>query len=474
MKRDREELIQWLRNSKPETVVGEIAKKLEDGVSTDELWAIGALTASRYVSNQARNLLGFVSHAMIGCEDARAAADQQPESIQRLMLIQALSQVVMDLQDPCFAPYELSDVWGIEEATVDQSIALLRSDVRFGEWLRADHRLVGLERKIPRAELIDLILDIGLEGIVTDDHTLITPALSLDMMELTGWEDGFAMLRGTIRYSCTFPRNFGPYDLASSLVDEFELAESLTQGAEDPILAEQLRVSILEAKPADRPRLVASSLASGISAETMMSALSLAACDMYLQVEPVPHDDYDAVSREVAPIHIGTTLNILRASLSRMFRGTAARAVVMGGCLLERGPSILNEDFEFIAFEPGPAYPRAEDVEAARSKGTYELLEELEKSLYSHDVALATASVKAYELASGDPEELITLLVRVACTDDGTLMHNVKHLHSCLGEFRASSNPDRWNFLISAAKWVSWYAGKNTKTYERAVGLISA
>lgn len=474
MTKDREDLIQWLRSEKPETVVGGIAQKLEQGVSTDELWAVGALTAARYVSNQARNLLGFVSHAMIGCEDARAAADQQPEDIQRLMLIQALSQVVMDLQDPCFAPYELSDVWGIEESSVEESITQLRSDVRFGEWLRADHRLVGLERKIPRAELVDLILDIGLEGIVTDDHTLITPALSLDMMELTGWEDGFAMLRGTIRYSCTFPRNFGPYDLASSLVDEFNLSEKLIQGTEDQTTAQQLRVAILEAKAADRPRLVASSLAAGVSAETMMSALSLAACDMYLQVEPVPHDDYDAVSREVAPIHIGTTLNILRASLSRMFRATAARAVVMGGCLLERGPSILNEDFEFIPFVPGPAYPRTEQVEAARSKGTNELLEELEKSLHSHDVGLTTAAVKAFELAGGDPEELITLLVRVACTDDGTLMHNVKHLHSCLGEFRASSNPDRWNFLISAAKWVSWYAGKDTKTYERAVSLISA
>ena len=474
MTKDREELIQWLCNSKPETVVTEIAQKLEEGVSTDELWAIGALTASRYVSNQARNLLGFVSHAMIGCEDARAAADQQPEDIQRLMLIQALSQVVMDLQDPCFAPYELTDVWGIEESTVEESISQLRSDVRFGEWLRADHRLVGLERRIPRAELVDLILDIGLEGIVTDDHTLITPALSLDMMELTGWDDGFAMLRGTMRYSSTFPRNFGPYDLASSLVEEFDLAENLVQGAEDPAAAQQLRVAILDANAADRPRLVASSLAAGVSAETMMSALSLAACDMYLQVEPVPHDDYDAVSREVAPIHIGTTLNILRASLGRMFRGTAARAVVMGGCLLERGPSILNKDFEFIPFQPGPAYPHAEDVEAMSANTSDELLEKLESSLYSHDVALATASVKAFELANGDPEQLITLLVRVACTDDGTLMHNVKHLHSCLGEFRASSNPDRWNFLISAAKWVSWYAGKDTKTYERAVGLISA
>jgi hypothetical protein len=157
-----------------------------------------------------------------------------------------------------------------------------------------------------------------------------------------------------------------------------------------------------------------------------------------------------------------------------MFSGTAARAVVMGGSLLERGPSVLNEQFEFVPFVPSRAYPYEEDVLSLNGKSASELLEILNDSLHSHDVRVATASVKAYELAGGSAEELITLLVRVACTDDGTLMHNVKHLHSCLEEFRASTNPDRWNFLISAAKWISWYAGKDTRTYQRAMGVLAS
>ncbi len=473
MNQQREELIQWLRYAKPGQVVDEIMEKLRNGTPVEDLWVAGSLTAARYVSNQARNLLGFVSHAMIGCEDARAAAEGQPKEIQELMLVQALSQVVMDLNDPCFAPYELFDVWGVSEGTVSESIAMLRSDVRFGEWLRSDHRLVALERQIPRAELIDLILDIGLEGIVTDDHTLITPALSLDMIELTGWEDGFAMLRGTIRYSCTFPRDFGPYDLAKSLVEKYELADKIKMGENNAESSAALRVEFLNTEAHQRPEAVAKALAAGHTAETVMSALSLAACDMYLQVDPVPHEDYDAVSREVAPIHIGTTLNILRASLPRMFSATAATAVVMGGCLLQRGPSVLNEQFEFIPFVASRAYPYQEDVLELSNLAPTKLLEILNESLHTHDVRKSTAAVKAYELAGGIAEELITLLVKVACTDDGTLMHNVKHLHSCLEEFRASTNPDRWNFLIAAAKWISWYAGKDTKTYQRAIGVLA-
>ena len=469
------ELVEWLRAQSPETIAEATIAKLESGVTMDELWAAGALTAARYVSNQARNLLGFVSHAMIGCEDARQSAAGQPVETQTLMLIQALAQVVVDLRDPCFAPYELFDVWGIEEGTPEESIQQLRNDVKFGEWMRADHRLVGLERTVPRDQLVDLILDIGLEGIVTDDHTLITPALSLDMMEITGWELGFPMLRGTMRYSCTFPRDLGPYEHATELVEKYELAQHVSTTGFRADLAATLREQLFSAQPSERPELVAQALTTGeVSPETMMSALSLAACDMYLQVDPVPHEDFDAVSREVAPIHIGTTLNILRSSLHRMSATTKAKALVMGGCLLERGPSVLNEHFEFVPFVPSRAYPYAEDVEALEGQTPAELLEKLEPALYAHDVRSTTALVFAYHLAGGEAEELITVLVRVACTDDGTLMHNVKHLHSCLGEFRNSTHPDRWNFLIAAAKWVSWYAGKDTSTYQRAQSVLAA
>jgi hypothetical protein len=152
---------------------------------------------------------------------------------------------------------------------------------------------------------------------------------------------------------------------------------------------------------------------------------------------------------------------------------TQALAVVMGGCVLERGPSILNEDFEFVAFEPSRSYPYDEDVTALDGSTPEALLEVLEGAFHSHDVRTATAAVAAFGVAGGDAETLITQLVRVACTDDGTLMHNVKHLHSCLEEFRVSTHPDRWNFLIAAAKWVSWYAGKDTGTFRRATKRLA-
>jgi hypothetical protein len=153
---------------------------------------------------------------------------------------------------------------------------------------------------------------------------------------------------------------------------------------------------------------------------------------------------------------------------------TQAIALVMGGCLLERGPSILNENFEFIPFTPSRSYPYEEDVAALSSRDGASLLHLLKTALYEHDVRTTTASVAAYRNAGEPAEPLISLLVEVACSDDGTLMHNVKHLHSCLEEFRESNHPDRWNFLIGAAKWVSWYAGKNTNFYQEALTALNS
>ncbi|MBC8077256.1 MAG: hypothetical protein H7Y32_14360, partial [Chloroflexales bacterium] len=220
-----DERIEWLCALRPENAVEAIATALADGADEDELWVTGALTATRFLNNQARNLLGFVTHAMIGCEDARRLASGQQRRTRHLLLVQALYQVVCDLYDPCFAPYELQRYWPTRERSTAENIAQLRSDVRFGEYMRADHRLAALEQDLPREVFVDLLLEIGLEGMTCDDHTLITPVLALGMVELVGWEQGYDMLRWALRYSASFPRDFAAYDRAVDLRRRYGLEQ---------------------------------------------------------------------------------------------------------------------------------------------------------------------------------------------------------------------------------------------------------
>jgi hypothetical protein len=464
---------QWLRGLTKENAVEAIVQVLRAGESEDVLLAAGAVCACRYIKNEAHNLLGFVSHAMIACEDVRTLMEGQTQETRWFFLAQALYQVVFDLHDPCLGPYELLPSTPYREKTVEDNIRLLRTDVRMGEYLRADHRLVALEQDLPREQLIDLLLEIGMEGMVTDDHTLISPSLVLGMMELVGWQAAFEMLRVTLRYSASFPRHFEPYDRAITLMQEYGLEQGVTASGVQPERIEDLRQRFLAANPADRPLIVAQALAEeGTSPETILAAVTLTAADMYLMAEPVLHDDFDAISREVAPIHIGTSTNALRAMLPYYSARTKVLAALSGGNLLERGPSVLNAAFEFVPFTPGPAYPYTEDVAALRDLSPGALLDRLPQALRLHDYRLATALVQAYAQSGAEAHGLIAVLTDVAATDDGTLLHSAKHLGAMVREFRMSTHPDRWNYLMAAARFIGWYAGKNVGAYERAVAAM--
>jgi hypothetical protein len=308
----------------------------------------------------------------------------------------------------------------------------------------------------------------------SDDHTLITPVLCLGMIELVGWERGLALLRWSVRYSSSFARNFAPYDRAAELLESYSLVGGPQASGLQPERVADLRLAFLAAVPTERPDIAARALHEHVSPETILAAAALVCCDMYLMTTPTPHADFDAVSREVAPIHLGTTLESLRAALPQLAPRTRALAAIQIGSLMERGPCVLNEAFEFVPFTVARAYPYQEDVAVLRGMAPERLLEQLHEALFSHDYRHATAAVAAYAAIEADPEALIGLLTAVACTDDCTLLHNFKHLHAMVEGFRSCALPDRWLFLICAARWVAWYAGLSTKAYDRAQPTLSS
>lgn len=469
-----DELIAWLRSTTPSCVMDEAAAKIAAGVDENALWAASVLTASRYVNNQAHNLMGFVAHSMVGCEDARRLAHGQPPRIRYLLLMQSLHQTVADLHDPSFAPAELLPFWPIHEPTVEQSIEWLRRDVRMGEFCRADHRLVGLNEKLSPDAIANLVLEIGLEGMVTDDHTIISPTLSLGMIDLIGWERGFEFMRWAIRYSASFPINCHPYDRSVALAQEYGLQEGAPVRHLQPERVQVLSQRLFEAHAPERPMLVLRALVEeGCSPATLVAAAAQAACTMYLMVDPVPHTDFDAISREVAPIHLGNCLRALADSLAYMSPRVQVLAALQAGSQLERGPSVINAEFCFAPFCPAQAYPYVADVAALERYSTDELLGYVREVVAEHDCRQVTAAVRAFANQGGDGETMIALLTELACTDHGTLLHNVKHLNSMVIEFRRAKhyNPNssaHWGYLIQAAKFLAWYYGLTTNAYERA------
>ncbi len=474
------ELIQWICAASPDSIVNETISRFgpdpsadPGSIDEDAFWTATVLAATHHVNNQAHNFMGFVSHAMIGAVDARKLAHGQPAPIRRLLLLQSLVQVVADMHDLYLSPYQLLPARPFQEASVPESIRCLRRDVRIGEYLAVDHRLVGLRDALPTADLVDLILDIGLEGIVTDDHTLISPVLSLSIIDdLIGWQRGFDLLRWAPRYSASFQVDVGSYERSLALRDEFDLRAGPRASHFQPERILPLSERLLAASPADRPRLVARALAEDCCAPaTVAAAAARAACTMYLMVEPVPHSDYDAVSREVAPIHIGNSLRMLQEGLAYMQPPTQVLAALQAGSLLERGPSVIDREFRFVPFTPGRAFPFPEDVAALTGRSPTYILDALDAALPAHDYRTATAAVHAYAALDAPPTALIDRLVAAACTDNGTILHNFKHLNSMITQFYRSQLPDRWDFLAQAARFIAWYCGVSTDVYRRAVAV---
>lgn len=473
-----DELIGWLRSTTPEQVMDEAAQKLAAGVAEDDMWAASVLAASRYVNNQAHNLMGFVAHAMVGCEDARRLAQGQPQRTRFLLLLQSLHQTVADMYDPCFSPAELLPTWPIFEPTLEEGINRLRRDIHIGEFSRADHRLAGLNELLTPEEIANLVLDIGLEGMVTDEHTIISPTLMLGIMELVGWERGFDLMRWAVRYCASFPIDTSAYERSMQLACDLGLEEGPPTMAFQPERILPLRQRFWEAEATARPLLAAQALVDGCSPATIVAAAAQCACDMYLVVAPVPHEDFDAISREVAPIHIGNCLRTLYDALAYMSPRTQVLAALQAGSQLERGPSVLDADFHFVPFHAIEPYSCAGDVAAMERYDTDDLLGYLREAIRHHDYRMVTAAVRAYADKGGDAEAMIALLTELACTDHGTLMHNFKHLNSMVIEFRRAAQwnqttPDPWSFLMQAARFIAWYYGLTMDAYERADAALA-
>lgn len=63
---------------------------------------------------------------------------------------------------------------------------------------------------------------------------------------------------------------------------------------------------------------------------------------------------------------------------------------------------------------------------------------------------------------------MIRLLTASACTDNGALIHYVKHLNGMVNEFRNPTLPDRWDYLTQATRFLTWCCGLTTRACDLA------
>jgi len=461
----------WLRCTTPETVLDETARRLGQGVPADELWAAGALTACRYLNNQAYDFSGHASRALPNCAEARRLGHRQSTRLHHLLLLLSLYQVTADLQNPCLGPYELLPTWPFPEETVAETMAQLRHDVRSGDYMCADHRFMALAERMPSAQLFDLLVDMGLEKTGEREHALTSLLAYLELIEVVGWQRGVDMLRWFVRYCGSCAVNMRPYNHAVELL----AANNLEQGAPNDTLQRDLVEPVCAAFRAVEPNECAELAAQAmrgdrISPVTVLTALVRIVCEYVLTHDWIPRDGGAAADQTIIPFYLSDALRGVRAALPYMAPRTQALAAIHASNLLMQLPFSQGIDRQRSVRTAVIRAPIAAD-NAAPELQTYSapaLLDVIRTALYAHDDKRAMSAIRAYADADGPPVALIALLTEASLTHSPLFTCNVKHLHSMVWEFQRADSAERWKFLQLAAKRVAIYAGLNDELYRQA------
>ena len=101
------------------------------------------------------------------------------------------------------------------------------------------------------------------------------------------------------------------------------------------------------------------------------------------------------------------------------------------------------------------------------------LLDAIQDAIAANDVEGAMARAEKYEELDYDPQALIVMLGDIACQDNITEMHALKHHQATFEEFHTTRPPFRFRHLVAAVKAAAISYGKAQEVYVEAKQLLN-
>ena len=265
-----------------------------------------------------------------------------------------------------------------------------------------------------------------------------------------------------------------------ALLDTYKLLEIDIQEESTP--AETTRIGELglqmgrTKKYLGNIELMAEALASGLSLEGAGEALSIGSEAAYLSTSyGNPMDSH---------LHTGT--NNRRYLLSQ--NGVSLRNKLLGLLTGFTGPEVLLAE-RLLNWESN----LAPNISASLpDRGQEELLDAITDSIEGQpwldwrqigvamtvapdEVRNSIALAHQYSDKGYDPRAYFDRLAEIACRDDFTEMHSLKHFQAIADEYYSTREPFRWLHMVSAAKSAAViHAGKEHSVYRQAMELMAA
>ena len=425
------------------------AARLRQGLDPDLLLAGACLAAARGTELPFSHHGGPL-HPIAAVPMAAVIAASLPAELRWLPALQVAALAAKHLHDPSMGPSVQPEMEPLQEATPEKTAQALRQAVRRRQPVLAEHLMLGLLAYEDATLTRETTIRLALSNYATDEHKLIFAVNALRAVERLGAGLAPPLLRLVARYNALpdwFDRPDGVDKQIHSAMSAAGLAErppirdaTADESAGITALRRELRAGLL----AQAPNAIAEALSEGLSIESAGEAITLAACDLFLQWD----------TQNPMGIHFMTGAHALRQ---------VARSL--------QDPLLAAEALLHWSFGPETRAVKAhggEDWLPDNAIPGDDPLPALQAAIEAEDLEGAPTAVLFYGGEGADAAPVQRLLAQAAAADSATELHGMKHIGAMLEEFERAKDGGRWIMLAAAAKQAALIHGRDTSVLESA------
>lgn len=433
-----EPLARFVEETPPEGIVRETVNRLRGGVPEREMMVAAALAVVRSTE------MPFVHHGgplhpVAALPAVEATMGRMPEGLRWLPLIQDVALANRHIHDPASGPSIMPEIAPLGAGGADATVEAFRRCLGRNYTSAAEHHFLWLLENA-QGRATEALLGVAVDNYRHDEHKLIAVVNAFRLLDRIGWRFAPILLRGVVRY------NFMPSVWAKApttegieaLIERHRLKEGMRWEGEDADeRVQDLRGSLVEAPLEEAPERIAVALQDGMSLKGAAEAISLAASDLFVEME----------TATPMGIHFMTGANAIRW-VCRAHPPLGVKALLVWAL----GPETR-----------GAKGSQMRPVEASAPAR----LEEVAEAICANDGAQAAGRAMGYLASGGDLRALLRALGEFAAQDDSTEMHAMKHHQAMVEEFEGARPSLASVHLVAQAKEAALHAGKGTGVYEQ-------
>jgi hypothetical protein len=472
-----EPLVRFVEETAPADIVARTNERLASGTTVKDMLLASALAVVRS-SDLPPGHHGGPLHPLAGLHAVRHIAARLPGEYARLPVIQNVAVANKHIHSPAMGPYILAEAQPVsEQDSVEATLEAFRMAAGRGVYNACDHYFLFLLERLSPIQVLEHLLEIAIPKNQLDDHYFLFPVFTWRGLEYFGWEYAKYIGRAPVRY-VTRPTMPASLDDVDALIATFGLLARQLRAASGPDETAAITTLADEIgrcnKLSEVPGMLARALADGLSLEGAGEALSVGGSTLFLRSQTGNPMD----------VHINTGANTRRWLLRQpeLSLRTKLRALLVWNT----GPEVLMAQRMLAPdLQPEPARvaalpPLTQEASLAEIEQLIARLpvgERLPKANLAtwrstDEVKQAAALAQQYADAGYAPEALITRLGQIACRDNFSEMHALKHHQATYEEFHATRPSLRWRHLVAAVQAAAISHGRIQDVYAHAAEVM--